>query len=102
MKNKTSKFKPEDIVRVLPGVKDPDFGINIGGWSGKVEDITLSENGSWLYTIIWDKDTLSMAGEDYVNQCEKENLDFQIIYLEEKELELVEDTKIMKNGFLLA
>ena len=102
MKNKTSKFKLEDIVRVLPGVRDPDFNIDISGWSGKVEEIDLSENGSWLYTLRWDQDTLSTAGEDYVNQCESENLDFEIIYLEEKELALVKETIMIKKGILLA
>jgi hypothetical protein len=54
MSNKTSKFKPGDIVRVLNGVRDPDFHTNIGGWSGKVEEVDLIEDGSWLYTIVWD------------------------------------------------
>ncbi len=91
MKN-TSKFKQEDILRVLPGVKDPDFNkINIGGWSGKVEEIDLAENGSWLYTIRWDQKTLSLAGVDYEDQCERNNLDYEVIYLEERELELVEN-----------
>jgi hypothetical protein len=43
MSNKTSKFKPGDIVRVLNGVRDPDFHTNIGGWSGKVEEVDLIE-----------------------------------------------------------
>jgi hypothetical protein len=81
MKRKTSKFKQEDAVRVLPGVKDPDFRTNIGGWSGKVEEISLSDGGSWLYTIRLDQDTLSVAGDDYMDKCENENLNFEIIYL---------------------
>jgi hypothetical protein len=89
MSNKTSKFKPGDIVRVLNGVRDPDFQTNMGGWSGKVEEVDLIEDGSWLYTIVWDQDTLSVAGDDYESECERNNLDFERIYLEEKDLELI-------------
>jgi len=103
MMNNTSKFKRGDIVRVLPDVKDPDFKINIGGWSGKVEEIDLAENRSWLYTIRWDQKTLSLAGVDYEDQCERNNLDYEVIYLEERELELVENqTGKTTKGFLIA
>lgn len=102
MKDKTSKFKHEDVVRVLPGIKDPDFRTNIGGWTGKVEEINLSESGSWLYTIRWNQDTLSVAGDDYIDKCESENLNFEIIDLEENDLELVENAENKGNGFLLA
>ena len=102
MKAKTSKFKINDIVRVLQGVKDPDFKTNIGGWTGKVEEIDLSDKGSWLYTIRWDKETLSKAGDDYIGKCEDENLDYETIFLEEKELELINYSETINDGFLLA
>jgi hypothetical protein len=102
MKNQTSKFREEDVVRVLPGVKDPDFGANIGGWSGTIEGISLSESGSWLYAIRWDQGTLSVAGDDYVDKCENENLDCEIMYLEETLLELVENLGDTEHGFFLA
>jgi len=97
MKNKISKFKNGDIVRVLKGVKDPDFQISIEGWSGEIEDVNLIGNDSWLYTIVWDQDTLSVAGEDYETKCDNKNLDFERIYLEENELELVISSKIDEN-----
>jgi hypothetical protein len=102
MKNKTSKFKDGDIVRVLPGVKDPDFGINIGGWSGEVDEVNLIENESWMYGIVWDQDTLTIAGDDYEKKCENQNLDHELIYLDENELELVKSAKVKENGFFLA
>jgi hypothetical protein len=103
MRNKTSKFREEDVVRVLPGVSDPDFGTNIGGWSGKVGKIELSaDGGSWLYMIRLDQDTLSAAGDDYEEKCEDENLNFEILYLEEKYLELVNDAGSKEDEFLLA
>ena len=102
MSNKTSKFKHGDIVRVLNGVRDPDFQTSIGGWSGKVEKVDLIKNGSWLYAIVWDQDTLSVAGDDYENKCESNNLDFERMYLEEKYLELAITSRNDNNGFFLA
>jgi hypothetical protein len=102
MKNKTSKFREADVVHVLPGVRDPDFGTNIGGWSGKVEEINLSDDGFWLYTIRLDQDTLSAAGDDYAEKCENENLNFEILSLAEKDLELVNDAGSKKDRFFLA
>jgi hypothetical protein len=102
MKDNTCKFKEEDVVRVLPGVRDPDFGTNIGGWSGKVGKIELSDDGSWLYMIRLDQDTLSAAGDDYAEKCEDENLNFEILYLEERYLELVNNAGSKEDEFLLA
>lgn len=102
MKNKTSKFREEDVVRVLCGVRDPDFGNNIGGWSGKVEEINLSDDGFWLYTIRLDQDTLLAAGDDYTEKCENENLNFEILNLEEKDLELVNGARSKDDGLFIA
>jgi hypothetical protein len=102
MRNKTSKFREEEVVRVLPGVRDPDFGTNIGGWSGKVGKVERSDDGSWLYMIRLDQDTLSAAGDDYAEKCEDENLNFEILFLEEKYLESVDDAGSKEDTFLLA
>jgi len=102
MKDNTSKFREEEVVRVLPGVRDPDFGTSIGGWSGKVGKVERSDDGSWLYMIRLDQDTLSAAGDDYEEKCEDENLNFEILYLEEKYLELVNDAGSKEDTFFLA
>jgi len=102
MKENTSKFKESDLVRVLLDIKDPDFKTNIGGWIGEVEEIELSENGSWLYKIRWNKETLSKAGDVYIDKCEVENLDYEVIFLGENELELINQQKLQNNGFLIA
>ncbi len=102
MKDKTSKYKEDDSVRVLPGVTDPDFNTTLSGWTGKVEELDLSDNGSWLYCIRWDKDTLSKVGDDYIDKCEDKNLDYELMYLEEQELELVNNQETQKDDFFLA
>ena len=102
MKEKTSKFKLNDIVRVLPEVKDPDFKRNLAGWTGRIEEIDLSDGGAWLYAIRWDQATLSKAGDAYIDQCEDANLDYEIMYLEEKELELFDSPAPKRDGSFFA
>jgi hypothetical protein len=102
MKENTSKFKENDIVRVLPDVVDPDFNTNIGGWTGQIEEIEIYKKGSWLYRIRWDKETIAKEGGAYIDKCERENLDYKVMYLEENDLELIKQPEILKNGFFLA
>jgi hypothetical protein len=102
MNEKTNKFKLNDIVRVLPGVEDPDFKRNLAGWTGKIEEIDLCDSGAWIYAIRWDRPTLSKAGDDYIDQCEHANLDYEIMYLEEKELEIFDYSGSRKDDFFLA
>jgi len=91
MTNKISKYKYGDKVCIATGVIDPDFSINIEGWSGEIDKIELLENGSWMYRIVWDEITLEIAGGEYISKCEEENLDFENIYLLEKELEHIKN-----------
>jgi hypothetical protein len=102
MKNKTSKYKYADKVRIAEGIDDPDFRVNIGGWSGEIDKIELLDNGSWMYCIVWDKDTLLKADKKYISKCEKANLDYERIYLEENELELVESKDHKQTGVFIA
>ena len=102
MKNKISKYKYGDKVRIAEGINDPDFRVNIGGWSGVIDEIELLDNGSWMYCIVWDKDTLLKAENKYISKCEKANLDYERIYLEENELELVESNDHKQMGVFIA
>ena len=37
--NKNRNFQVGDSVKVKNGTKDPDFGIDIGGWQGQISEI---------------------------------------------------------------
>ena len=101
--NKASKYKCGDKVRVIQGVNDPDLNINIEGWSGEINEIELPvDNGPWLYNIFLDKETLLMAGENYISICEEQNLDYEMIFLEENELELIDSNLNKKLGVFIA
>ena len=36
------KFHLRQCVKVKPGVKDPDFNVEIGGWQGRIADFDRS------------------------------------------------------------
>lgn len=78
------KFQVGDSVKVISGTKDPDFEIDIGGWQGHITEI---ENDH--ICIDWDSDTLSLFPDKYISQCEEDGLDWERIYLEETDIELV-------------
>lgn len=88
MNIKQSKFHCGQNVRVVEGTKDPDYGTDIGGWSGSVEDILPDKEGNetWLYMILWDKRTLRKMGRKVLRRCEKDNLDYTRMCLGESEL----------------
>lgn len=84
-----SRFHVGQIVSVVAGTKDPDYGFPIGGWSGVIEDIDLSGDGAgrWIYCIRWSSSTLKAMGRALRKRCEKDGFDETRMFLEENELE---------------
>ena len=69
-KKRSGSFQPGDSVIVKQGVKDPDFGTDIGGWQGRiVEDKNAAAD---VVCIAWDSITLQqMPDEDIIRSEEK-------------------------------
>jgi hypothetical protein len=88
MKIKQSKFFCGQKVMVIEGTKDPDYDSDIGGWTGCIEEIFLSEENdeTWLYMILWDQQTLKRMGRHFRQRCENDNLDDKRMALDESEL----------------
>ena len=84
-----SKFKIGDVVHVKQGSKDPDYGMEISGWVGEIEDISFSDDAKWLYCILWNEKTLKKMDRKLIKRCDKDNLDHMRMYLEEHDLEIV-------------
>ena len=70
-RRKKLKRKHFRSVKVKPGVKDYDFGIDIGGWQGRVIEMD-GEN----ITVAWDSITLRNMSPDIIRQSELEGLDW--------------------------
>ncbi len=73
-----------DSVAVKPGVLDPDFGIDISGWQGRIEEL---DNGETVF-IRWDSITLQKINLDIIIRCENENFDWQVMTLNMDEIEI--------------
>jgi hypothetical protein len=83
---KNIQIKVGDSVRVKDGTKDPDFGIDLGGWQGQVTEIEDD-----IINIAWDSVTLSIFPPDeYISKCEVEGLGWETFRL------AIEDVKAAK------
>jgi len=81
-------FEPGDSVVVMAGIKEPDLEeFEIGGWQGRVVDIdTKSDKKNTLITIEWDSLTLKQIPSNYIEQSEREGLDWKNMTLYDSEL----------------
>ena len=71
-------------VVVKSGVLDPDFGIDISGWQGRIEE---DDDGETVF-IRWDSITLLEMCLDLIIRCENENLNQEVMTLDMNEIEV--------------
>ena len=88
-------FKLGDSVVVKPDVTDPDLDVNIGGWQGRISEISEKDN---LICISWDSLTLQQMSDDMIDQCEEEGLDWANMYLNPVEVELTSPRDSQKDS----
>lgn len=79
-------IKMGDSVIVKPSVQDPDFGISIGSWQGRISEVL--EDGK-LVCIDWDSLTLRDIPDLMIAKCEEDGLEWRQMYLQTTEVELV-------------
>ena len=72
-----------DSVVVKSGVIDPELGIEIGGWQGRIIE---ADDGDSVF-IRWDSITLQKMGLDLTIQCENENLNWELMTLDMAEVQ---------------
>jgi hypothetical protein len=84
-----SKFHEGQKVRVVVGIKDPDYGFPIEGWSGTIEEVLSVEDdsGARLYSIVWNSESLDSMSRALRRKCDKDNLDVTRMTLAENDLE---------------
>lgn len=70
-----SSHRIGDCVRVKAGIKDPDFGVDIGGWQGRIANIDTNGD-EILVSIQWDSITLKKMPIAMIEQCEEQGLDW--------------------------
>jgi hypothetical protein len=72
-----------DSVVVKAETLDPDFEIDISGWQGRIEEVYDD-----TVLIRWDSITLRGIRLDMIIRCENENLDWEVMILENDEVEV--------------
>ena len=87
-------FKVGNSVIVKAGVLDPDLGIDIGGWQGRVSEIDQQNN---LIGIDWDSITLKNMPEGVIEKCELEGWNWSTMFLESTEVELTQSRDTEKD-----
>lgn len=82
-------MKLGDNVIVKQGVKEPDLeDLEIDGWQGRVVEIdTKSDKDNILITIEWDSLTLRQIPSNYIEQSERDGLDWKNMTLYDSELQ---------------
>lgn len=82
-----SQFKIKDSVVVNQDVNDPDFGICIGGWQGRISKIDVQAN---IICIEWDSITLRQMPSEVIIQCEEKDLAWQRMHLKLNEVHITQ------------
>ena len=88
--NAASRFSIGDSVVVKPGVRDPDFDLDLGGWQGRIVYLGQMDDGEMLVRIEWDGETLNAMDPDLIDRCEEEGLDWRAMDLYASDIEPVE------------
>jgi hypothetical protein len=81
----TVNIKMGDSVIVEPNVQDPDFGVDIGGWQGRVSKVLEDEK---IVCINWDSLTLKDIPDSMIAECEEDGLEWNKMYLQITEVKL--------------
>lgn len=66
----SKEIKIGDSVRVKPGVKDPDYEYDLGGWQCRVSRI--ERNDGIYIEIAWDSLTLDQMPAEYIDTSMEE------------------------------
>ena len=75
------------FVKVKKGVNDPDYGIDIEGWKGKIYEIENENSEDPLLSIEWDAETVRKIPIPIIKACEKDDLDYEKMSLFASEVE---------------
>ena len=79
-------FRVGDSVKVEPGILDSDFGIEIGGWQGRITGIGVGQKNTVM--IAWDSVTLRHMPDSVIEQSVEQGLAWTEMGLKVHELEL--------------
>ena len=79
-----------DCIVVKPGVKDPDYGFDIGGWQGRITEIETYQPGHVTIMFQWDSLSLKRMPASAIRRSEENGLDWTIMGLYPEDVEKAE------------
>ena len=83
-------LKVGDCIVVKPGVKDPDHGIEIGGWQGRIIEIETYQPDQVTILLQWDSLSLKRMPASAIRRSEEKGLDWTSMGLYPEEVEHAE------------
>jgi hypothetical protein len=86
----TTDLKVGDCIRVKPGVKDPNYGFDIGGWQGRVTEIETYQPLQVTIMLQWDSISIKHMPASAIRRSEKNGLDWTAMGLYPEEVEKAE------------
>ena len=90
LQNPTINLEIGDCIVVKPGIKDPDFGIDIGGWQGRITEIESYQPGKATIMFQWDSLSLKRMPTSAIRRSEEKGLDWTTMGLYPEEVERAE------------
>ena len=89
-KARPTGFQVGESIVVNAGVRDPDFGDDIGGWQGRVAAVRVKKNGNVMLDIEWDSQTLRQIPGALIERCQEDGMDWSLMALAANEVDLTE------------
>lgn len=86
----TTDLKVGDCIRVKPGVKDPNYGFDIGDWQGRVTAIETYQPPQLTIMFQWDSLSLKRMPASAIRRSEEDGLDWTSMGLYPEEVEKAE------------
>ena len=78
-----------DRVVTRPSTIDPDLGLDISGWQGRIVDMSKGFHGQDLVCVEWNHRTLTQMPVEIIEKREEDGLDRRVMWLDAVEVELM-------------
>jgi Calcium binding len=85
--NPVTYLEVGDCIVVKPGVKDPNYGFDIGGWQGRITEIETYQPGQVTIMFQWDSLSLKRMPASAIRRSEENGLDWTTMGLYPEEVE---------------
>ncbi len=84
-------YQTQANVKVKEGTRDPDFGTDISGWQGRIQEVDEdSDEYHVLYLVAWDSITLEQMDVTTITQSVEDDLDWGCMFLFDNDLQAAE------------